>query len=52
VKANPVSILSDASRGLLVGGPVIRPVLGSLLWAAGIAAVFAPLAVARFRRRV
>jgi oleandomycin transport system permease protein len=52
VRANPVSILSDATRGLLVGGPVAQPVLWSLLWAAGIAAVFAPLAVARFRRRV
>jgi oleandomycin transport system permease protein len=52
VKANPVSILADAARGLLVGGPVAEPVLWSLLWAAGIAAVFAPLAVARFRRRV
>lgn len=52
VNANPVSILTDAARGLLVGGPVAEPVLWSLLWAAGIAAVFAPLAVARFRRRV
>jgi len=52
VRANPVSILSDATRGLLVGGPVAQPVMWSLLWAAGIAAVFAPLAVARFRRRI
>jgi len=52
VKANPVSILADATRGLLVGGPVARPVLWSLLWAAAIAAVFAPLAVALFKRRV
>jgi oleandomycin transport system permease protein len=52
VKANPVSILADAARGLLVGGPVARPVIWSLLWAAAIAAVFAPLAVARFKRRV
>jgi ABC transporter DrrB family efflux protein len=52
VKINPVTILSEATRGLMVGGPVARPVLGSLLWAAGIAAVFAPLAVSAFRRRV
>jgi oleandomycin transport system permease protein len=52
VKANPVSILSDAARGLIVGGPVAQPVMWSLLWAAGIAAVFAPLAVVRFKRRV
>ncbi len=52
VMANPVSILSDAVRGLMVGGPVATPVIQSLLWAAGIALVFAPMAVARFKRRV
>jgi ABC-2 type transport system permease protein/oleandomycin transport system permease protein len=52
VKINPVTILSDAVRGLLTGGPVGVPVTQSLLWAAGIAAIFAPLAVWRFKRRV
>jgi oleandomycin transport system permease protein len=52
VKINPVTILSDAVRGLLTGGPVGVPVTQSLLWAAGLAAVFAPLAVWRFKRRV
>jgi oleandomycin transport system permease protein len=52
VQANPVSILSDAVRGLMVGGPVATPVIQSVLWAAGIALVFAPMAVARFKRRV
>lgn len=52
VKANPVTVLADAIRGLLVGGPVGTPVLKSLLWAAAIAAVFAPLAVRALRRRV
>jgi ABC transporter DrrB family efflux protein len=51
VKANPVTLLADATRGLLVGGPVATPLLQSLLWAAGITAVFAPLAVRAFRRR-
>jgi oleandomycin transport system permease protein len=51
VKVNPVTTLADAIRGLLVAGPVARPVVTSLLWAAGIAAVFAPLAVRAFRRR-
>ncbi|HLU44293.1 MAG TPA: ABC transporter permease, partial [Natronosporangium sp.] len=45
VKVNPVSILSDATRGLIHGGPVATPVFQSLLWAAAIAAVFAPLSV-------
>lgn len=52
VKVNPVSILADATRGLLSGGPVATPVLQSLLWAIGLLAVFAPLAVWAFRRRV
>jgi ABC-type multidrug transport system permease subunit len=52
VRVNPVTVLSDAVRGQLVGGPVAGPVATSLAWAAGIAAVFAPLAVAAFKRRV
>jgi oleandomycin transport system permease protein len=52
VKANPVTILSDAARGLMVEGPVARPVLLSLIWAVAIAAVFAPLSVRALRRRV
>jgi ABC transporter DrrB family efflux protein len=51
VKANPVTLLADGTRGLLVSGPVATPLLQSLLWAAGITAVFAPLAVRAFRRR-
>jgi oleandomycin transport system permease protein len=52
VEANPVSILADATRGLMVGGPVAEPVVGSLIWAAAIVAVFAPLSMWAFRRRV
>jgi oleandomycin transport system permease protein len=52
VKVNPVSIISDALRGLLVAGPVAGPVAKSLLYAVAITVVFAPLAVRAFRRRV
>ncbi|MGH3951667.1 MAG: ABC transporter permease [Pseudonocardiaceae bacterium] len=52
VDVNPVTILADAARGLMVGGPVAGPVLGSLAWAAVITAVFAPLSVWVFKRRV
>jgi oleandomycin transport system permease protein len=52
VKINPVTILADAVRGMLNGGPVAAPVAQSLAWAAAILVVFAPLAVWRFRRRV
>jgi oleandomycin transport system permease protein len=51
VKANPVTVLSDATRGLMVGGPVARPVLYTLLWGLAIIAVFAPLSVWRFKHR-
>ena len=51
-KANPVSLISDAMRGLMVSGPVARPLLESLAYAAGFTIVFAPLAVRAFRRRV
>lgn len=52
VDVNPVTILADAARGLMVGGPVAEPVLGSLAWGAAIVAVFAPLSVRAFKRRV
>ncbi|WP_018353325.1 ABC transporter permease [Longispora albida] len=52
VRVNPVSILSDAARGLLVGGPVATPVLQTLLWAAGLLVVFVPLSMAALRRRI
>jgi oleandomycin transport system permease protein len=51
VKVNPVTALTEASRSLVVtGGPVATSVWHSLLWAIGITAVFAPLAVRRYRR--
>jgi oleandomycin transport system permease protein len=52
VDVNPVTILADATRGLMLGGRVAGPVAGSLLWAAVFVAVFAPLSVWAFKRRV
>jgi oleandomycin transport system permease protein len=51
-EVNPVTILANAIRGMLEGSPTATPVLQSLLWAAGITAVFAPIAVAKFKRRI
>ena len=51
-KANPVSVISEAVRGLMVGGPVARPAVESLLYAVAFTVVFAPLAVRAFKRRV
>ncbi|MGH3935399.1 MAG: ABC transporter permease [Pseudonocardiaceae bacterium] len=52
VSVNPVTLLSDACRGLMLGGAVAGPVLGSLLWAAVIVAIFAPLSLRALKRRV
>ncbi len=51
VKVNPVTYLTEAERALLAGGPAAAAVERSLLWALGIFVVFAPLAVAAYRRR-
>lgn len=51
VDVNPVARLMEAVRGLMIGGPVAVPVTHTLLWAAGLLVVFAPLAVAAYRRR-
>jgi oleandomycin transport system permease protein len=51
VRINPVTHLTDAIRGLLVGGPVAAPVGWSVLTGAIILAIFAPLAVATYRRK-
>ena len=55
VKGNPMTFLTEAARGLLIGEPagvsVATPVIRSLLWTAGLFLVFAPLAVQVYRRR-
>ena len=50
-KANPMTLLADAARGLMVGGPVAVPAVESMLWALGILVVFAPLAVRVYRSK-
>jgi len=51
VNLNPVTHAMQASRGLLLGGPVADPAIRTLLWSAAFLAVFAPLAVGAYRRR-
>lgn len=48
---NPVSAVIDATRGLMLGGPVRDPLIRSIAWMIAIVAVFAPLAIARYRKR-
>ena len=50
VEANPVSILADASRGLMAGSPVAGDILIVLAVSVGLTAVFAPLTNHLYRR--
>jgi oleandomycin transport system permease protein len=50
VRANPISITTDALRGLLLGGPVLAPVLKAIAWTVALSVVFAPLAIRQYRR--
>jgi ABC-2 type transport system permease protein/oleandomycin transport system permease protein len=51
-KHQPLSVAIDATRSLMLGGYYSSPgkVLASLAWSVGIIAVFAPLAVRKYRR--
>ena len=46
----PVSVNVDAVRALVLGGPTASLVLQSIAWSIGITAVFAPIAVRKYRR--
>jgi len=46
----PVTAAVNAVRALTIGGPTAGRVLATLAWSFGIVAVFAPLAVRRYRR--
>ena len=47
---NPFTIQVDAMRALWLGAPAGNSVWGAAVWSLVILAVFAPLAVARYRR--
>jgi len=50
VKVNPVTALTEACRALMLGaGPVASPTWHSVAWSIAIMAVFAPLAIRRYR---
>ncbi|MFD4527102.1 ABC transporter permease [Streptomyces sp. NPDC058470] len=48
---NPLSSLADASRGLMVGGPVAHDLWVTLGWTALITVVMAPYAIHKFRTK-
>ena len=49
-EVNPFTITVDALRSLWLGAPAGNDVWGAVVWALAIIVVFAPLAVARYRR--
>jgi ABC transporter DrrB family efflux protein len=52
-EANPVTAVIDSARVLMLGDDAAGdPILRAVLWMVAIQAVFAPLAIARYRRRV
>jgi oleandomycin transport system permease protein len=51
VGINPITIFSDAMRGLMLGGLVAVPLLQAAAWIAGISLVFGYLTVRLYRQR-
>lgn len=51
-RVNPFTIVVDATRSLFLGTPPGNSIWASLAWSIGLIAVFAPVAVARYRRIV
>ena len=51
-EVNPFTVMVDAMRSLWLGAPAGNNVWGAIAWALVIMALFAPLAVARYRRAV
>lgn len=51
-EVNPVSLNADAARALALGGPTLSPTIQAIVASVAILVVFAPLAIARYRRAV
>ena len=51
-EVNPFTTTVDAMRALFLGAPAGNAVWGAILWAIGIATLFATLSVARYKRAV
>ena len=47
---NPFTVTVDAMRALWLGAPAGNSIIGALAWTVGFTAVFAPIAVLRYRR--
>jgi oleandomycin transport system permease protein len=51
VKVNPITQVVEMMRGLMIGGPIARPVGWTFVWIGIILSVFFPLAVRAYNRR-
>jgi oleandomycin transport system permease protein len=51
-KVNPITHVVGVVRGLMLGGPIANHLLWTLVWMAGLLAVFVPLALRAYKRRV
>jgi ABC transporter DrrB family efflux protein len=49
-EVNPITIVCDAMRSLWLGAPAGNSVWGAVAWSVALIAIFAPLAVAKYRR--
>ena len=49
-EVNPFTVTVDAMRALWVGAPAGNSIWGAVAWSIALIAVFAPLAVLRYRR--
>jgi oleandomycin transport system permease protein len=52
VKVNPVTVVTNAARGLMIAGPVAKPLLESAAWLAAITVTSWALNVQRYPARV
>jgi ABC-type multidrug transport system permease subunit len=52
VNVNPITSVIDTARGLMLGDAVAEPFVKAVIWMVVIVAVFAPLAIVRYRRRI
>jgi ABC-2 type transport system permease protein/oleandomycin transport system permease protein len=50
-EANPVTVVVNAARGLIVGQPQMDTILLAGAWIVGLVAIFAPLAIWSYRRK-
>ena len=49
-EVNPITVMVDAMRALWLDAPAGNSIWGAVVWSIALIAIFAPLAVAKYRR--